>query len=163
MDMKALTNTLSVQLQLLEELLALLTRETREMSEMNLEAMAEINDRKEELTARIEAHAGPLSQSILWAVSREGLPANATLGDLAVKLEQKGNREIPRLQRDLNRMAKEIHQTASVNRGIAERFVATASTALNFLTRLINQSNVYGASGGYLQRPKGAVMINKEA
>src|ERR1700741_2867629 len=163
MDMMTLTKTLSLQLQMFEELLAILKRETHGLSEINLEAMAEINSQKESVTARIEANTAPLRQAIGEAASHLGLPSDASLGELAAKLKQQGNKDIPRLHLDLNKIADQIRLTAGMNLEIAERFAASVSSSLKFLMRIINQSNVYGASGGYQQRPTGAVMINREA
>ncbi len=157
---KTLSEILSIQLQLLEELLSLLERETRELGDMNLDAMAEVNRMREELTERIEAHTGLLRQAISAEALDLGLASDATLGAVVAKTTQK---EIPRLYRELNAVARRVQDLAAMNREIAERFAATATSTLNFLTRLINQSNVYGASGGYQQRTSGAVMINKEA
>jgi len=158
---KTLTEILTIQLQLLEELRLLLERETRELGDMNLEAMAEVNRMKEELTGRIEAHTGPLRQAISTAARDAGLGSEATLGDVVAKAKEK---DIPRLYRELNDSARQVQERAALNRDIAERFIATVSTSLNFLTRLINQASVYGASGGYQQqRPAGASIINKEA
>lgn len=161
--MKTLTEVLSVQMQLLEELLALLKRETQELADIHLDAMAEVNERKEELAKRIEAHTAPLRRAIEATVVQAGLPAGGSLGELAALLKQKGNTEIPRLHRELNNQADLVRQTAAMNREIAERFAATVSTSLSLLTRVINQSTIYGASGGYQKRPSGAVLINREA
>lgn len=157
---KTLSEILSIQLQLLEELYRLLERETRELGDMNLDAMAEVNRLREGLTERIEAHTGLLRQELSRAAIDLGLAADATLGAVVAKTAQK---EIPRLYRELNATARRVQDRAAMNREIAERFAATATTTLSFLTRLINQSNVYGASGGYQQHTSGSVMINKEA
>ncbi|QEM69863.1 flagellar protein FlgN [Geobacter sp. FeAm09] len=158
---KTLTEILTTQLQLLEELRLLLERETRELGDMNLEAMAEVNRLKEELTGRIEAHTGPLRQAIAAAARAAGLGPDATLGAVVAATREKG---IPRLYRELNDAARQVQERAALNRDIAERFMATVGTSLNFLTRLLNQASVYGASGGYQQqRPTGASIINKEA
>ena len=157
---KTLTDILSIQLKLLEELYSLLERETCEFGDMNKDAMAEVNRTSEELTERIEAHTGLLRQAISAAAFELGLAPDATLGDVAAKTTQKA---IPRLYRELNATARRVQERASVNRKIAERFVATAASTMNFLTRLINQSSVYGVSGGYEQRPAGSVMINRKA
>ncbi len=163
MKIKKLTNTLSTQLGLLEELHALLERETKELAEINLDAMAEINSLKEAASARIEEHTAPFRQAMEEAAASLALPPDCSLGELAAKLEKKGNKEISLLHGKLNKVAKQVRMTATMNREIADRFVATVSTSLNFLTRIINQSAVYGASGGYQQRPGGAFMINREA
>lgn len=163
MELKKLGGLLSGQLVLLQELLTLLERETGELGDIRLEAMMEINRRKEELSERIEAQASQLRGAIAESVATEGLPAGTSLGALADKLKQKGNREIPQLHGELNRVVERIRQALAINREIAERFANSVSTSLGLLTRLINQSSMYGASGGYQQRSTGAVMINREA
>jgi flagellar biosynthesis/type III secretory pathway chaperone len=163
MAIKTLTSVLAKQLLLLEALLALLMQETDELAEIHLDAIAKINRQKEELTTEIDSYATPLRQAIEKAVSFEGLPANATLGELAARFKTKGNREIPRLHEKLNKSVAQIQQVATVNRDIAERFAASVTTSLTLLTRLINQSNTYGASGVYQQPTAGSVMINREA
>ena len=57
----------------------------------------------------------------------------------------------------------QLQQVAELNREIAEKFSSTVATTLTLITRLANQSNVYGSSGGYQQPRNGAVMINMEA
>ena len=64
---------------------------------------------------------------------------------------------------DVDRLAEQVRRSTTLNREIAERFTSMVADSLGLMTRLINQSNVYGASGGYLQRPATAVMINREA
>ena len=157
---KPLTEMLSIQLTLLEEFYSLLERETRELGAMNLDAMAEVNRLREELTGRIEAHAGLLRQAISKAACELGLAPDATLGDVAAKTTQKA---LPRLYRELGAAAQRVRERAVMNREIAERFAATAASTMSFLTRLIHQSSVYGVSGGYQQRSAGSVMINRKA
>ncbi|GCF83804.1 hypothetical protein GSbR_04040 [Geobacter sp. SVR] len=161
MVMKKLAEELSVHLGLLRELHELLERESRELADMKLDAMAEINDLKEELSQRIKEHAVSLRQAISSAAAREGLSATATLGAVAAAV--KSNQDIPRLHRDLNQVAERIRQRLAMNGEIAERFAASVKNSLDLLSRVINQSNIYGASGGYQQRPTGSVMINREA
>lgn len=163
MEIKKLESVLAEQLRLLESLLAVLNRETGELAEIHLDAISEINLQKEKLTSSIDAYTSPLRQAIGEAVSREGLPPTATLRELAARLKAKGNREIPRLHKELNKIASQIQQVAEVNRDIAERFAESVTTSLTLLTRLINQSNTYGASGGYQQQVVRSVMINREA
>lgn len=163
MAIDKLTSALETQLGLLEEFFSLLGRETRELSDINLGAMAEITVQKESIAARVEAHSALLRKELEEAASRERLSPKATLGELADSYKQKGKQDVARLHQELNRVADSIRQSLSVNREIAERFAVSVATSLELLTRVINQSNVYGASGGYLQRPTGAVMINREA
>ncbi|MEI7817825.1 MAG: flagellar protein FlgN [Desulfuromonadales bacterium] len=160
---KTLTAALETQLHLLEDFINLLNRETRELSDINLDAMAELNGLKESAAARIETHSVVMRKEIEDAAVREGLPPKATLGELAATYKRKGKKEISRLHEDLNRVADRIRQAIDVNREIAERFAASVTSSLGLLTRVINQSNTYGASGGYQQRTTGAVLVNREA
>lgn len=164
MKVKKLTDILSIQLKLLEELLVLLERETPELAGVSLGVMDEINVLKEGLAARIEEHTAPLRRAIAEVAASLGLPQNTALGEVAALLGKQGNAELQRLHQELSKVAGQVRQVASMNRGIAERFVATVGTSLDFLARMLNQSKVYGASGGYQHRPSGAaVMINREA
>lgn len=161
--MKKLTEALTLQLQLFDELSTIFRQELHEMSEINLDAMAAVNSRKEDVAARIETHSKSLRQLISAAAAAEGLSGEATLGELATAMAQKGSTDLLRLHRALNDGAERVRQDAIANREIAERFAAMVTNSLNLVTRLINQSNVYGASGGYQQRKTGAVMLNTEA
>ncbi len=49
-----------------------------------------------------------------------------------------------------------------MNLEVAQRFSSTVTLSLDLMTRLVNQSNMYG-TGGYQQRQTGAVIINMEA
>ena len=163
MAIHLLTGALETQLHLLEEFFNLLNRETQELSDIHLDAMTEINTLKESVAARIETHSAVLHKEIDEAATREGLSPKATLRELADRCKQKGQTDVSRLHVELNRVADSIRQTISVNREIAERFAASVTNSLELLTRVINQSNIYGASGGYQQRPTGSIMINREA
>lgn len=162
MKIKELTNALSLQLGLLEELIALLERETPELAEIHLDAMAEINGLKEDVVARIEAHTAPLRRLIEEAAAGLGLPPDASLGEVAALVMHQGNTDVQRLHRELNRVAGRVQEVAATNREIAERFVATVNNSLNFLVHILNQSSTYGASGGYQRPQTGAVMINRK-
>jgi flagellar biosynthesis/type III secretory pathway chaperone len=163
MTFDTLTALLEAQLQLLEEFLNILNRETGELSDIQLDAIDEINRQKEDIAARIEAHSSQLRKEIKETAVHEGLLATASLGDLVVVCNKKGEVKVPRLHGELGRVAGQIRQTITINREIAERFAASVANSLALLTRVINQSNIYGASGGYQQRTTGAVMINREA
>ncbi len=163
MALRTLITALETQVQLLEELFSLLDRETRELSDINLDAMAEINGMKENVASRIEAHSVVLRKELGEAFSRQGLSAKATLGELAASVKLQGNNDISRLHEELNSIAGRISRAIIINSEIAERFAASVTSSLELLTRVINQSNIYGASGGYQHRPAGAVMINREA
>lgn len=161
--MKELDDALARQLELQEELHALLKRETKELSDVHVDAMAEINVLKDEISLRIAEHGPILKQAIEEIASREGLSPGATLGDLNVKLSKKGNREIARLYAELNVTAAQIKELLALNYEIAERFAASIGKSLELISRIINQNSTYGASGSYQQRPSSAVLINREA
>ena len=161
--MKTLIVALEQQLRLLEELHSLLKRETNELADVHLDAMAEINVRKEDLSSRIAAHAEKLRAAIQEVASHEGLSSKASLGELAASFSKKGNRDIARFHAELNATAVQIKELLALNREIAEHFAASVGSSLDFISRIINQTSTYGASGSYQQRPAGAVLINREA
>jgi len=163
MTIKRLSEALSGQQKVLEELLDLLKRETSELTDVNIEAMTEINSKKEELGARIQTHTAVLRQVIAETTNSLGLPSDLPFGELAAKLGRQGNKEIILQHEQLNAVAEQVRQVAAMNQEIAGRFADALNQSLNFLTRIINQSSVYGASGGYQQRTPGAVIINMEA
>ena len=154
---------LVTQLNLLAELLSNLEQETPELADINLAALSEINSLKENMATRIDEHSVPLRQIISEVAVSLALPATSPLGTVAEQLGKLGNNEIPRLHQDLNRLTERVRQIASLNRDVAERFLVSVNNSLNFLTHLLNQSTVYGASGGYLRQQAGAFMINREA
>lgn len=163
MEQNKLMTAVTTQTALLDELLALLERETVELSDVNIAAMTQINQAKEELLKKIAEHAPVMQQAISDMAAREGLSSDASLGVIAEHLANKGVTALRTKQSLLKTTADRITQVAAMNHEIAERFSETISTSLALITRLINQSNIYGASGGYQRRPTGAVMINREA
>lgn len=163
MELKKLLETLAIESELLDDLLALLERETVELGNIDINAMAVSNQAKEELINKITEHAPSLQQAVSACAVREGLAGTTALGALAEHLAKRGSGELLSKQRQVSKTADRIKQAAALNQEIAERFAAMATTSLGLITRLINQSNVYGASGGYQQRPAAAVMINREA
>jgi flagellar biosynthesis/type III secretory pathway chaperone len=163
MKTKKLADILEVQLKLLEELLANMERETPELADINLDVLSEINSLKENVAARLDEQTVPLRKTIAEVAVSLALPAGAPLGDVAEQLGKQGNREIPRMHQDLNRLAERVRQVAMLNRDVAERFLMSVTNSLNFLTHMLNQSTVYSASGGYSRQQSGAFMINREA
>ncbi|HIJ95313.1 MAG TPA: flagellar protein FlgN [Desulfuromonadales bacterium] len=163
MELKRVIEAIAIQSGLLSELLQVLERETNEMGAVNINAMSLSNLTKEELTARISAHTPLFQQAVSALTAREGLPASTSLGKLAEHIAKKGGRELRIQQQQLLGLAERVRRATSLNREIAERFTSMVADSLSLMTRLINQSNVYGASGGYLQRSATAVMINREA
>lgn len=163
MNLKNLNQTLILQLQALKELHELLEQETGQLTSINIEAMAEINAQKEAASARIQEYTASLRQLIADVAAGVGLPGDCLLGELVATLAKQGHKEIVQLHQQLNRMAEQVRAVAVTNHEIAERFAVTLNQSLTFITRILSQSSVYGASGGYQQRPTGAVMINMEA
>lgn len=163
MDTRNLVSALLIQQELLQELLRLGERETPALSDIRLEDMAEINTQKSDVFQRMEVHAGPLRETISASATVLGLSPDAALGDIAGELARMGDRNVLRLHEELNGIAGKVRQTLEINREVAERFAASVRSSLELLTRLVNQSNVYGATGSYQQRQVGSVMINREA
>lgn len=163
MELKKMIEVISVQTGILNELLLVLERESTEMGDVNTTAMNVSNEAKEELIARIAEHAPHIKQAVSKLAVNNGLPGTASLGTVAELVAKGGSPELLAKQQQILRTAERVQQAAALNREIAERFASSVSTSLNLITRLINQSNVYGASGDYQQRPAGAVMINREA
>jgi predicted transcriptional regulator len=163
MELKKLMEVLAIEAGLLDDLLALLERESAELGNIDIIAMAASNQDKEMLISKIAEHSPHMQQAVSACAVREGLAAATSLGALAEHLSKKGRKELLQEQQRLNKTADKIKQAAALNQEIAEKFATMVTTSLGLITRLINQSNVYGASGGYQQRPAGAVMINREA
>lgn len=163
MELKALIDTASEQSALMEQLLESLERETSELSEVKIDAMNQTNLEKEDLIRKISKHAPVLQNEIAAVAALEGLPSDVTLGVLAKYLAKQGRNELSEIHGMLKKTSASIKRVATMNRTIAERFASTISTSLDLITRLINQSNTYGATGGLQRRATGSVMINREA
>ena len=161
--MTNLDGALARQLELQEELHELLKRETKELSDVHVDAMAEINVLKNDISRRIAEHGPILKEAIQEIATREGLSPGATLGDLNMKLSKKGNHDITRFYAELNVTADQIKELLALNYEIAERFAASIGDSLELIARIINQNSTYGASGTYQQRPSSSVLINREA
>jgi hypothetical protein len=94
--------------------------------------------------------------------SKEGLPTKTSLGELAARFSAKGIHELSKLHAKLNHTAEQVKQALALNREIAERFSSSIGLTLDLMSRIMNQSNTYGASGGYKQSLASAVMINRK-
>jgi hypothetical protein len=163
MELKKLMTATTTQTAFVEELLALLERETAELSGVNIPAMTQTNLAEEELLKKIAEHAPVMRQTISAMAVREGFSSDTPLGVIAEHLAKKGITELLREQKRLKKTAETVRLVAVMNHGIAERFVSTIATSLKLVTRIINQSTMYGATGGYQKGQAGAVMINREA
>ena len=161
MKTKLLEETLVSQIQMFEELHCLLEQETGELANKNLEAMAEINRHKCELSERIEAYSISLRQMISSIASELGLASDSTLGMVAAAIGNKNN--LHRLRQKLTLAAQRVQETAAVNGTISECYIKTADMALGFLSSFVNRPSVYGARGGYLPGSTATVMFNREA
>jgi len=155
-----LLEIVSVQLRLLEELYRVLERETDELGNISLEAMARTNQEKEKLMGSIEANAEAFCQTMAAAGADAGLAPGATLAEVAAGSRQK---DLTKLYQELLAAVQRVQRRAATNHRIAVNFTTTTGSTLNFLARLMNQSSMYGASGGYQQGTSGAVMINRKA
>lgn len=163
MEFKRLLDAVNVQSGLLDQLLAALERETSEMGDININGMSVSNQVKEELIKKIAEQAPIMQQALSGLAVHHGLASTTSLKGIAEHLAKNGNGELLLKQHHLAKSADRIQQVAALNREIADRFSSTIATSLNLITRLINQSNVYGATGGYQKHQAGAVMINREA
>lgn len=163
MELKKLLDEIATHTSLLKELLRVLQQETVQMGNIDISAMGLSNQTKEELTARIAEQSPRLLDAVSALFDREGLSGKATLGALAGYLSKKGNRELLDRQQEMLLIIENIQRVAALNQEISERFASSVTSTLGLITRLINQSNVYGATGGYQLNSAGAVMINREA
>jgi hypothetical protein len=163
METSKLAEVLNIQVKSFKAMASCLEKETRAMTDINLEEMANLNKQKEEIAAKIESDTKLLMAAMKSVAERHGLVSDIPLGELAAALRKKGNLEIPRLYSELKSLADNNRQLLSVNREIAEKFAESVGTTIDLLTRVVNQSNFYGSSGGYQQRPTGSVLINREA
>lgn len=163
MELKKLMTATTTQAAFLDELLALLERETAELSNVNISAMTQTNQEKEELLKKIAEHAPVMQRAISDMAMGEGFSAGTQLGVIAEHLAKRGVTELLSEQKRLKTTAEKVKRVAAINHGIAERFASTIATSLKLVTRIINQSNVYGATGAFQKGQAGAVMINREA
>ncbi|MDD2736193.1 MAG: flagellar protein FlgN [Desulfuromonadaceae bacterium] len=163
MELKKLLAEISLQTGLLNELLQVLERETVEMGDVDTSAMDLSNRTKEELFVKIAGQTPILQQAVSAQAVCVGLPVSASLGEIAECIAKRGNRELLTKQQQIHRTAERIRQVSALNVEIAERFSSSVTSTLGLIMRLVNQSNIYGASGGYQQRPASAVMVNREA
>ncbi len=163
MELNDLIAAAKTQAALHDELLALLERESAELSTVNIPAMTQTNQATEELLGKIAEQTPRMQQAIAAMAAREGLAPASSFGVVAEELAKRGFAEPLRLRLRLKHTADKISQVATMNHRIAERFSSTIETSLKLVSRIINQSNVYGATGGYQKSTTGAVMINREA
>jgi len=159
-SVKKLAEAISTESSLMEKLKNLLEREMHALSGIKIESLDSINSEKEALLAEMLIAAASLRSSVDELAGKHALPASSAFDDI---VKASGVPELSRLREILNAITEKTRNQAELNREIAERFAETASSTLNILTGLINQTNLYGANGGYQQRQTGSIMINREA
>jgi flagellar biosynthesis/type III secretory pathway chaperone len=162
MELINLIEVVTLQNGLLNELLDVLERETDQLSEIDLEAMSVSDRAKEALTDRIAKNSSLLQKTMTEMSVREGLTAGSSLGVIANRFAARGKWELLGKQEELVSTVIRVQQLSSLNREIAECFASSVTSSLSLITRMVNQSNFYGASGGYQRRPAGAMLINRE-
>ncbi|HIJ80673.1 MAG TPA: hypothetical protein HPP76_03075 [Desulfuromonadales bacterium] len=163
MELKNLLNVISQHEQLLSELLVVLGRETTQMSSVDTAAMSDSDRLKEELIAKINLNSTALQKAISDVAVREGLASKSMLKTIAQQMAARGNRELLVRQEKLFGLVARVRQVSDLNREIAECFADSVATSLDLISRMINQSSFYGASGSYQRRSAGAMLVNREA
>lgn len=163
MELNNLIDAIIIQENLLNELLTVLEHETTQLSDVDTAAMAMSDRAKEDLIAKIAQSSKVLQKSLAAMADREGLQANSSLGVIARQMAARGNRELLGRQEKLVSAVARVQDRSSLNREIAECFANSIASSLSLITRMINQSNFYGASGSYQRRPASAMLVNREA
>lgn len=157
-----LKELINVQFKLMEELLSILKQEETALLNVDLEALAEINELKESAMVNINTHTNPLRETVETIATFLGLPSGTPFVDVVIQLGKQGFMEIPRMYQDLKGLATLVREAAAVNLEIAEESVAMIKCALLLLAHIVDQSTTYNFSGGYYQWQVDAIMINKK-
>lgn len=158
--MDKLKDILCVQLKLMEELLSILKQERSALLDIDLDALAEINESKESTIASINSHTSALRQAVEAVATDLELPSNTPFVDVVVQLGKQGNMDIPRLYQDLNGLAIQVREVAALNQEIAEHSISVIKSALRIFAHILHQSTTYDHSGGYYQWQVDAIMVN---
>ena len=159
-DMKTLEEKLHSQLQLYESLYRLLGEETGALAAMNLADIEDMTRQIDELSEDIREADASLRRIVSALAAERGFAPEAALGTIAAAM---GKQKIFQLCRKLSETWQRIQDVAALNGTICEQFVKTAALAGDLLGNLVNSSQMYGASGGYVWNTSGSTMINKEA
>jgi flagellar biosynthesis/type III secretory pathway chaperone len=154
-----LKDIINVQLKLMEELLSILNQEKTALLDIDLDALAEIDELKKNAIVDINTHTNPLRETVEAVATDSGLPSNTPFVEVVIKLGKQGIMDIPRLYQDLNGLAIQVREAAALNQEIAEHSVAMIKNALLILA-IVYQSTTYDYSGGYYQWQVDAIMIN---
>ena len=159
-----LKNYLTNQIAALQELHQLLQDEQQAMVALNTTRMDELNQLKEDVQRRQRKIIDEGRQAMNVLAREYGLPPETSLSRLIERLDNSQKPELLVLQKDASEMAIRVRRAAQENQGLLERFLGTVNESLGFLLRVLNTSNQYGSTGGYVPRVQaGAVMINREA
>lgn len=155
---------LTNQIAALQELYQLLQDEQQAAAALDTVRMDELNRLKEDVQQRQRRIIDEGRQAIAVLAREYGLPPETSLSRLIERFENAQKAELLVLQKDAAEMAARVRQAAQENQGLLERFLGTVNESLGFLLRVLNTSNQYGATGGYVPRVQaGAVMVNREA
>ncbi|MDR3579100.1 MAG: flagellar protein FlgN [Oryzomonas sp.] len=160
MDTKTLEEKLFSQLQLYERLYHLLGEETGALAAMNLEDMENMTRQKNELSENIREADASLRQIISALAAERGFGPDVALATIAAST---GKQKILQLCRKLAGTWQRIQEVSVINCTISKQFMKTAVLASDLMGNLINRSNMYGSSGGYVWNSSKSIMINKEA
>jgi len=160
MDMNMLEEKLRSQLQLYEQLRRLLEEETGALVRKKLDDMENITGQKNQLSEDIQEADASLRRIVSLLATERGFAPEVPLATIVASM---GKQKISLLCRRLAETWQRIQDVSSLNGAISSQFIRTAQLAQESLCKLINNSNMYGASGGYVWRNSGSIMINKEA
>ena len=159
-----LTETLSEQLTILNELQQTLQDEQRAIVNIDTPLMETLNSQKELLIARQRKVTEKLRTVMAETARQLGLSPAVTLGELVEKMPMSMKTQVEPLQLAAKQSSSAVSALANQNRGMLERFLGVVNESLGFILRILNTSNTYGVRGTYLSNAQsGAVMVSKEA
>lgn len=159
-----LTDILSEQLMVLDELQKTLHDEQKAIANLDTPQMEVLNSQKELLIVRQRNIAESLRATLTATASQLGLPASVTLSEMLEKMPASMRAQVEPLQQAVKQTGSAVSVLANQNRSMLERFLGVVNESLSFILRILNTSNTYGVRGTYLNNTQnGAVMINREA
>lgn len=154
---------LTSQVAVLRELGQLLQEEQRAVAALDTGRMDALNLQKEAVQERQRQIIDEGRRVFGLLASSFGLPAETSLSRLIARFDRQQQPELLVLQKEAAEAATRVRSLAHENQGMLERFLGTVNDSLGYLLRVLNTSNQYGASGGYVQRRQdGAVMVSRE-
>ncbi|ACD96982.1 flagellar protein FlgN [Trichlorobacter lovleyi] len=159
-----LTDILSEQLMVLNELQKTLNDEQKAIANLDTPLMEVLNNQKELLIARQRTIAENLRAALTETAGQLGMPPSVTLSEMLEKMPASMRARVEPLQQAVKQTGSAVSVVANQNRGMLERFLGVVNESLSFILRILNTSNTYGVRGTYLNNTQsGAVMINREA